>query len=117
MTRAFVICLLWAGSALADPFVMRSGDIVFDPDAMRERLSGQILTFYDDGQSEYYTDGRYTYTYADNGGTAYGYWRVEDNGAVCIEFVNGFSRCDLYVRNGDRLLLIDENGARFPVRN
>ncbi|MDJ0822291.1 MAG: hypothetical protein QNJ09_10855 [Paracoccaceae bacterium] len=117
MIRTAFVFLVCATGVLAEPFAMRSGDIGFDPDAMRDRLSGQILTFYDDGQSEYYVDGRYTYTYANDGGTAYGYWRVEDTGAVCIDFVNGFSRCDLYVRNGDRLLLIDENGARFPVRD
>jgi hypothetical protein len=25
-------------------------------------------------------------------------------------------RCDLYVRNGDRLVLVIEDGDRFPVR-
>ncbi len=100
----------------APEFSLRDGDAAFEAAALTERLSGEILTFYDDGRSEYYTDGRYTYTYADDGGTAYGYWRIADGGAVCIDFVNGFARCDLYVMNGARLILIDADGNRYPVR-
>lgn len=95
---------------------LRSNDARFSQDAMTERLSGQVVTFYDDGQSEYYVDGRYTYTYGGEGGTAYGYWQVREDGAVCIEFVNGFGRCDLFVMDGARMVLLDERGDRFPVR-
>lgn len=111
-----LIALLVATPALAQGYDVRPSDSVFDAQALDARLSGQVLTFYDDGQSEYYEDGRYTYTYAGDGGTAYGYWRITEDGAVCVEFVNGFARCDLYVMNGTRLLLLDGGGARFPVR-
>lgn len=97
-------------------FALRDTDTEISAPDLRDRLTGQILTFYDDGQSEYYPDGRYTYTYANNGGTAYGYWQVEGDGAVCIAFVNGFARCDRYVLAGTQLVLLDEKGARYPVR-
>lgn len=117
MRIASVLLLLsFAAPVLAQGFDLRDGDSRFAADSLTERLSGQILVFYDDGASEYYRDGRYTYTYANEGGTAYGYWSVKEDGAVCIEFVNGFSRCDLYVMNGDRMILLSEDGERYPVR-
>lgn len=113
---SILTALVLAAPVAAQSFDLRDGDERIARQEMTERLSGQTVRFFDDGASEYYADGRYTYTYANNGGTAYGYWRVEDEGAVCVEFVNGFSRCDLYVRNDGRLILLDEKGNRFPVR-
>lgn len=110
------LALLIATAAQAQGFDQRDSDTAFSKDALVARISGQILTFYDDGKSEYYPDGRYTYTYAGDGGTAYGYWEISDDATVCIAFVNGFSRCDVYVKDGDRLVMLDEKGARYPVR-
>ena len=89
---------------------------MFGADALHTRLSGQIATFLYDGQPEYCPDGRYTYTYSEDGGTAYGYWRIAEDGAVCVDFVNGFSGCDFYAMNGGRLLIPDASGAGFPAR-
>lgn len=115
--RWILICALAVASpAFAEGFGLRDGDEAFDPEALSARLSGTTLVFFDDGRSEFYEDGRYTYTYANDGGTAYGYWEVDARGAVCIAYVNGFSRCDLYVMNGDRLILLDEKGDRYPIR-
>lgn len=115
--RQILLAVLLAGPAFAQPaYDLRDDDVRFDIAALTERLSGNTVTFFDDGQSEYYTDGRYTYTYANDGGTAYGYWRIESDTQVCIDYVNGFSRCDLYVTNGDRMILLDERGERYPVR-
>ncbi|KUF09436.1 hypothetical protein [Pseudoponticoccus marisrubri] len=116
MWIACLLALLIAGPAFAQGFDLRAGDAPLTGEALRERLTGRTVTFYDDGQSEYYPDGRYTYTYAGQGGTAYGYWRIDAEGAVCIDFVNGFARCDLYVRNAGRLVLLDAAGERFPAR-
>ncbi len=112
----YLLALLIAGPAFAQEYAVRAGDETFAAEALERRLSGRSLVFYDDGRSEYYPDGRYTYTYAGDGGTAYGYWRVTEAGEVCVDFVTGFSRCDLYVMNGGRLLLLTDKGARFPVR-
>lgn len=107
---------LMAGSATAQNFATKNGDEVFDRFALTNFLAGKVLVFYDDGKSQYYDDGRYSYTYAGDGGTAYGYWDVSENGAVCITFLNEATRCDLYVMNGERMIMIDENSNRFPVR-
>lgn len=107
---------LWAAPAVAQDFATKDGDTPFDRLGLTDALSGQTLAFYDDGQSKYYEDGRYSYTYGNDGGTAYGYWDVGETGAVCVEFLNEATRCDMYVMNGDRMILIDEDGHRFPVR-
>ena len=45
-----------------------------------------------------------------------GPYRITDTGDVCIDFGNGATRCDLYVQSGNRTILIDEKGDRYPVR-
>ncbi|PYG31181.1 hypothetical protein C8N36_105241 [Pelagimonas varians] len=110
-----VACLM-AGPTLAQSFSTKDDDEVFDRFSLTKVLAGKIFEFYDDGQSQYYDDGRYSYTYAGGGGTAYGYWDVTESGAVCVTFLNEATRCDIYVMNGERMILIDENGNRFPVR-
>lgn len=113
----FLIALLIASPAAAQEFPLPQGDARFERAALIERLSGQILTFYDNGKSRYYEDGRYSYTYfGDPRESAGGYWTVTDEGVVCVEFITGHARCDLYVQNGARLVLIDAKGDRYPVR-
>ena len=109
------LCLL-APAVYAEDWADRAGDQSLSIKALEARLIGQTVTFYDDGQSYYFPDGRYTYTYANDGGMAYGYFDLGENGQVCVEFLNGFSRCDRYVQAGDRLVLLTQKGERFPVR-
>ncbi|MCL6284555.1 hypothetical protein M3P21_13550 [Ruegeria sp. 2012CJ41-6] len=80
-----------------------------------EAFEGRTLTFYDNGQSRYSAEGAYSYTYA-GGGTAFGTYRIAEDGSICTAFDHGFNRCDLFVHWGGRLILIDEKGERFPVR-
>jgi len=101
--------------AMAVAWGTREGDERLSATALRAALVGQVLTFHDDGQSRFYGDGRYSYTYG-QGGIAYGHYAINDDGTVCIGFVNGARRCDLYVRNAARLVLITEEGDRFPIR-
>ncbi len=103
--------------AAADGFALQEGDAPFAREAMISRLSGEILTFYDNGKSRYYADGRYSYTYdGDVRESAGGYWQVREDGVVCVEFITGHARCDQYVQNGARLILLDQKGDRYPVR-
>ncbi|MCR9108145.1 hypothetical protein [Marivita sp. XM-24bin2] len=101
----------------AQQAVPRETDRLLQQAALDALLRGGTITFYDDGQSRFYEDGRYTYTYANNGGTGYGYFTVMTDSTICIEFVTGASRCDLYVFDEtDRLIVITEAGDRFPTR-
>ena len=110
------LCLT-AGSGLADGWPLKPGDAPFAREEL-EALPGQSYVFFDGGESLYGSDGAYSYTYSaeNGGGTAWGTYRIAGDGSVCVDFVNGLSRCDLYVRNGSRVILVNEDGERFPVR-
>lgn len=107
------LCFLLTPAAAQD-YSLRDGDIRMSRAELIGFLPRRIIRFHDGGASEYYADNRYTYTY-EGGGTAYGYWRVETDGEVCVDFVTGFGRCDLYVRDGARVTLLTAGGDRFPV--
>lgn len=94
---------------------MRSGDTVLDRAEVMGLTIGNTLVFYDDGQSMFSAGGAYSYTYA-GGGSAYGQFDIATDGTVCIAFRNGFSRCDRYVRNGTRVVMLTQKGERFPLR-
>jgi len=95
---------------------LRPGDEPFSPSALAAFFASTEIQFYDGGRSEYGPGEAYAYVYS-NEDRAEGRFRIEDDGSVCVDFVNGFSRCDLYVRNGTRVILIDEKGDRFPLKN
>ncbi|MGV6804562.1 MAG: hypothetical protein ACWA49_10180 [Ruegeria sp.] len=118
MKHLMLIAAAFAATPLgADEWVTRPGDVPLDPKEL-DALAGRTLTFYDDGRSKYSAGGAYSYTYsaANGGGTAYGTYSIAADGSVCVKYRNGFTRCDLYVRNGERLILINEKGERYPVR-
>ena len=108
---------LIASTATAQDWSFRDADVVLDADALDQIADGGVLTYYDDGVSLFSAGGSYSYTYANNGGTAFGRFRVEGEGQICIDYRNGFSRCDMYVRNAGRLVLLTEDGERYPVKN
>ena len=117
MTRLLTLFALLPTLALAETWVPRESDTLFDQAALDARLRGETITFFDDGQSRFFDDGRYTYTYANDGGTGYGYFVINENSTICVDFVTGFSRCDMYVLDAeDRLVVITESGDRFPVK-
>ncbi|SHH97696.1 hypothetical protein SAMN05443551_3861 [Marivita hallyeonensis] len=117
MIRFLAIFVLMPSTLVAQDWSPRDGDRLFDQATLDTRLRGTTITFFDDGQSRFFEDGRYTYTYANDGGTGYGYFEVKDNSTICVDFVTGFSRCDMYVLDAaDRLVLITEAGDRFPIR-
>lgn len=101
--------------AFAEGWPLRSGDRALTHAEVRALTEGQTLVFYDDGQSKFSAGGAYSYTYA-SGEAAYGRYRVEADGTVCIEYRNGFARCDLYVESGARIVMLTEKGERYPLR-
>ncbi|WP_170469466.1 hypothetical protein [Ruegeria arenilitoris] len=114
MTRFLIFALLAASPVSAAEWPTKPGDTRLTPDEL-DALAGRTLTFYDDGQAKFSAGGAYSYTYA-SGDAAFGTYSIAEDGSVCIAYRNGFSRCDLYVRSGERLILIDEKGDRYPVR-
>lgn len=113
------LCLCTALSAspvAAQDWNLRDDDLILNRDAAAAMTDGRTLVFFDDGQSKFSPGGAYSYTYANDGGTAFGIFTVMNDGRVCIEFRNGFDRCDMYVRNKSLLILLTEKGERFPIK-
>ncbi|MDA0963063.1 MAG: hypothetical protein O2898_09110 [Proteobacteria bacterium] len=116
---AFALCLVAGGAAAQSPspdWTLLPGDMPLSVDDLGSLTNGGSLTFHDDGISRFSAGGSYSYTYANQGGTAFGTFDIRDDGKICIDFRNGAGCCDLYVRNGLRLILLTENGERFPVK-
>ncbi len=113
--RILLPLIFIASASLADDFASLSGDVALSDDELLALTSDQTLHFYEGGLSRYSTGGAYSYSYAD-GATAYGRFDVRADGLVCVEFVNGRNRCDRFVHSHGRLVLLTEDGDRFPVR-
>lgn len=119
MIRFIVLLLLFASPATAQSYETRSTDILLDATVLSGIILGRDLEFFDGGISRYSPGGSYSWTYAENngGGNWYGTHQISADGTVCIEFRTLRGRCDMFVQAGDRLVLLTENGQRYPVRN
>lgn len=117
MTRFFFLTVLLLSPmiSLAQDWQLRDGDRLLNHAEVNALTDGQTLVFYDGGQSKFSPGGAYSYTYA-SGESAYGRYRVETDGTVCIDYRNGFARCDRYVESGTRIVMLTEKGERFPIR-
>ncbi|MEL6886384.1 MAG: hypothetical protein AAFP87_17880 [Pseudomonadota bacterium] len=114
--RLLLLLLLTAMPAAAQDWALRSDDTPLTRAEVVALIDGQTLVFFDDGQSKFSVGGGYSYTYANGGGTAFGTYEVGADGTVCIQFRNGFGRCDRYVASGARVVMLTQKGERFPLR-
>ncbi len=96
---------------------LRATDTILTAPEMSQLLSGRMVEFFDGSTSRYGTDGAYAYTYTDDGPAWTGTYTMAEDSLVCVDFDNGSSRCDRFVQDGERIVLIIEDGTRFPVRN
>lgn len=113
--RFILAFLLFPTSVLADGFDVLESDALLSRDQVIGITEGQILYFYDGGQSRYSAGGAYSYSY-ESGATAFGNFEVQTDGDVCVTFANGRERCDRFVRSHGRLVLLTADGGRYPVR-
>ena len=113
--RAFVALMILNGPGLTAEWPMRLGDRIFTKEELCLFIATNQIRFHDGGRSEYGPGDAYSYVYASEN-RANGAFRIETDRSICVDFVNGFSRCDLFVRNGNRVILIDEKGDRYPLR-
>ncbi len=115
----YVLALTVLASPLyAQDYATRSTDVAPTATALAETILDRDLEYFDGGVSRYNTDGTYTWTYdpANGGGTWYGHHDIADN-IVCITFVTGMQRCDMFVFANDRLTALTADGQRFPIRD
>lgn len=113
--KLYMLMALVACPVHAADWALRDTDRVLSREEVEALTAGRTIVFYDDGRSKYSVGGAYSYTYA-SGESAFGQYAVEDDGTVCIRYNNGFTRCDRYVQSGDRIVLLTEDGLRFPIR-
>lgn len=109
------ILIFVSAAAQAQTWSDRAGDAALTGAALRHALLGRTHVFFDGGQARFSDGGAYSYTYG-SGGTAFGTFEIFDDGRVCTVFRHGFERCDRYVVNAGRLVLLTEDGLRFPIR-
>ena len=76
-------------------------------------ISGKKVTFANGSVMYYYQDGRYRFE--GRGRETRGSWSVVNDGSVCIAFVNGSRRCDVYHGEGSTLYLENSRGTRFKI--
>ena len=119
MRVLITVFALIGGSAAAQDYALRDSDERFDVPGLSAALTGRSLTFFDDGVSRFSAGGSYSYTYGvqNGGGSQFGTFTVMPGGIVCILYRNGFDRCDMYVRSGGRIVVLTEDGERYPVRS
>ena len=94
----------------------RPDDVRFSSADLTGALAGRTVEFFDGSKARYGTDGSYAYTYTDDDPPFIGQFTTDDESRVCVVFDNGFDRCDTFVRSNGRLVLIIEDGTRFPAR-
>lgn len=114
--RLATIFTLVALPAIAQQGI-RDSDQILTAAQMSDLLNDQVLEFFDGSKSHFTSDGAYHYTYTDDGPPWTGRFQVDDDSLVCVDFDNGSRHCDRFVRDGERVVLITEDGLRFPVRN
>lgn len=115
---AVLIAGLGTGSAAAQDIAgVRPGDRQYAPAELTALLSGQAVTFFDGGTARFGSAGDYAYVYEGSDQVWAGTWAAGEASAVCVAFENGSSRCDTYVTDGQRLVLITDAGDRFPAKS
>lgn len=113
-----IVLLALATPAVAQDYALRDSDTVPTRADLSETILDRDLEYYDGGISRYDTNGAYAWTYALNngGGVFAGVHDIQDGGVVCITYDAGPTRCDMFVMSGNRLVLLTDNGQRFPLR-
>ena len=115
--RLIALCLTLVATSASAQEGMRESDQRLSKTQLAELLTGQVLEFYSNSFATYYPDGRYEYQYEPGGERVPGTYELMDDSTVCTVFQNQFERCDFLVLAGDRLVMIIENGERYPVRD
>lgn len=116
--RYFLGFLLCANLASAQTALgVRDSDTRLAPAALSTLLSGHIVRFHDGGFATFGADGQYAYAYDTGDQIWRGVYEVQEDSRVCVDFENGFSRCDTYIKDGERLILITDKGDRYPAKS
>lgn len=113
-----VLIALIASPAFAQDYGVRDSDTVPTPAVLSDTILDRDLEYFDGGTSRYETGGTYAWTFGENNGgeTIPGTFTIGENATICITYDTGSQRCDMFVIAGERLVLLTEDGHRYPVR-
>ena len=100
----------------ADAQPLRPGDRAYGQTELTEMLVDHAVEFFDGSISRYRADGAYSYKYTESDRPYLGRYSVQADGVVCVQFLSGAARCDTFVSDGLRMVLVIADGTRFPVR-
>ncbi|MDJ0629637.1 MAG: hypothetical protein QNJ44_15375 [Rhodobacter sp.] len=114
--RLVIISWLLMASAVWAQQGIRATDRPYGQDELAGMLAGHAVEFFDGSVSRYRADGAYSYKYTESDAPWLGTWDVPEAGRVCVDFDNGSRRCDGFVDDGSRMVLVISDGTRFPVR-
>lgn len=95
---------------------LRDGDTMLDVAQIEAQLAGNSVLFYDGSEARFGVNGDYSYRYTPEDAPFVGTYAATADSRVCVVFSGGANRCDTYVLDGDRLVLITDDGLRFPVK-
>jgi hypothetical protein len=106
-----------AASAVGAQSGLRDTDRPYGRAELVALLSEHAVEFHDGGVSRYRGDGAYSFKYTDTDRPYLGTYAVGEGGEVCVTFLSGSRRCDTFVADDQRMVLIIGDGTRFPVRD
>ncbi len=113
--KYFLALMLFPTALFADDLTLLEGDVALSHAEVSQMTQRPFVEFYEGGRSRYSVGGSYSYTYA-NGGTSFGRFNVEQDGRICISYRNGRRRCDRFVHSHGKLVMLTQDGQRFPIR-
>lgn len=85
-------------------------------DELKTLISGKNVRFSDgSGVATYKADGKYEFFNMNAGATIRGKWSVNGD-RVCVDFDNGQSRCDQYIKEGGSMYLKNSRGNKITFQ-
>lgn len=108
LSATAIACALAVSACTTD--ATTTSEVRLDNNQLKTLLTGKTVMFSGGGVGQYATDG--TYEFRGGGQVATGRYSFR-NSQVCVAFVSGDSRCDTYVKRGNRYILINARGAEF----
>ena len=111
---AVVVMTLTFTTANAFDWNIKNGDQRVTGKQVKSMVFGKIVKFKDGSKEHYKANG--TYVFQDNSKTYppvdYKFFK---DGKRCMYFDGGGRRCDMYVMNNGKLVLINAQGKRYPT--
>jgi len=105
------MCLSLATAAYGFEWKTGDGDERLSKQAVAELVTGQKVKIGENGWTEFQANGDYRWKGRDEERK----WYIKKDGTVCVNHPSGNRRCDIFVRNGAEIFLINHRGKRYSA--